>query len=273
MQSGGAVRAFICEEATTSHMDELEARIDALERAVTDGDHDLSELATEGETRERLAAVEREVGDLVDRVAELEAATQALRGYVGNVRAVNRETEQRAEAALAKAESVESAIVGDRSGRDRPDSEGERSARSGDQTGVEENGRSSGAQSTPEAAGQQADPTRERGRPANTGRRSTATGSSGDSHDHPGRCAACGQPTENGAGNNRRGFEESNRTPTGGTGVGDATTGEAGDTSASETGVGKTGERSAGDPLDGVFEADEPESGDNGAFDRIREML
>lgn len=258
-------------------MDELEARIDALERAVTDGDHDLSELATEGETQERLAAVETEVGDLVDRVAELEAATQALRGYVGNVRAVNRETEQRAEAALAKAESVESAIVGDRSGgrpgRDRPDSEGERSARSGDQAGVEENGRSSGAQSTPESAGQQADPTRERGRSANTGRRSTATGSSRDSHDHPGRCAACGQPTENGAGNNRRGFEESNRTPTGGTGVGDAATGEAGDTSTGETGVGKTGVRRAGDPLDGVFEADEPESGDNGAFDRIREML
>lgn len=92
-------------------MDELEARIEALERAVTDGDRDLSELAAEGETRERLAALEDELDDLADRVAELEAATQALRGYVGNVRAVNTEIEQRADAALAKAESLESAVV------------------------------------------------------------------------------------------------------------------------------------------------------------------
>lgn len=94
-------------------MDELEARIEALERAVTDGDHDLSELATAGETGERLAAVETELSELADRVAELEAATQALRGYAGNVRAVNRDVEKRADAALAKAESIESALVGD----------------------------------------------------------------------------------------------------------------------------------------------------------------
>lgn len=97
-------------------MDELEARIETLERAVTDGDHDLSELATESETRERVAALETEVGELADQVSELEAATQALRGYVGNVRAVNRDIEQRADAALAKAESVESAL--DETGQD-----------------------------------------------------------------------------------------------------------------------------------------------------------
>lgn len=96
-------------------MDELEARIEALERAVTDGDRDLSELATEGETRERLAALEGDLDDLADRVAELEAATQALRGYVGNVRAVNSEVEQRADAALAKVESLESELATQRS--------------------------------------------------------------------------------------------------------------------------------------------------------------
>ena len=100
-------------------MDELEARIETLERAVTDGDHDLSELATESETRERVAALETEVGELADRVSELEAATQALRGYVGNVRAVNRDIEQRADTALAKAESVESALV-DETDQDDP---------------------------------------------------------------------------------------------------------------------------------------------------------
>jgi hypothetical protein len=51
-------------------------------------------------------------------VSELEAATQALRGYVGNVRAVNRDIEQRADTALAKAESVESAL--DETGQDDP---------------------------------------------------------------------------------------------------------------------------------------------------------
>lgn len=102
-------------------MDELEARIEALERAVTEGEHDLSELATAGETRERVAAVEADVDDLADRVAQLEAATQALRGYVGNVRAVNNDIERRADAALAKAESLESALVGEPSRNGPPD--------------------------------------------------------------------------------------------------------------------------------------------------------
>lgn len=109
----GSVRRFKCEGGTSPHMDQLEARIEALERAVTEGDHDLSELAAEGEAQERLATVEAELGDLTERVAELEAATQALRGYVGNVRAVNRDIEQRADVALAKVESLESAFAAD----------------------------------------------------------------------------------------------------------------------------------------------------------------
>lgn len=86
--------------------DTVEERLAAVERAVTDGDHDLADLATAAETGERLADLDAEVEDLDERVAELEAATQALRGYVGNVRAVNQDVEERADLALEKAEAA-----------------------------------------------------------------------------------------------------------------------------------------------------------------------
>ena len=89
-------------------MDEtLEARLETLERAITDGEHDLAALAEAGEISARLDGVESDQADLTDRVAELEAATQALRGYVGNIRSVNCEVEDRAELALSKVERLE----------------------------------------------------------------------------------------------------------------------------------------------------------------------
>lgn len=78
--------------------DPLEERLAAVERAVDDGD--TAATAAADRLRDRVAAVE-------DDVAELEAAVQAVRGYVGGVRHVNDEVEQRADAALAKAEAVE----------------------------------------------------------------------------------------------------------------------------------------------------------------------
>ncbi|MEF8821708.1 MAG: hypothetical protein V5A52_05475 [Halovenus sp.] len=90
--------------------DALRERVDALERAVTDGDCDLTALTDEAEAVERLETVEMQLDELEDRVAELEAATQALRGYAGNIRSVNRDVEQRADAALAKAREVEDAL-------------------------------------------------------------------------------------------------------------------------------------------------------------------
>ena len=86
--------------------DQLEERVTALERAVTDGEGDAAALAEAAVTAERLEALETTVEDLEDRVAELEAATQALRGYVGNVRAVNREVEERADLALSRVEGL-----------------------------------------------------------------------------------------------------------------------------------------------------------------------
>lgn len=64
--------------------------------------------------------LERRVADLEATVEELEAGVQAVRGYAGNVRAVNRDVERRASAALAKAEALETAVgsaSGDTAGR------------------------------------------------------------------------------------------------------------------------------------------------------------
>lgn len=87
--------------------DALTERVEALERAVTDGEHDLSALTTEADALERLDRLEDRYDGLDERTAELEAATQALRGYVGNLRAVNEEVQNRADVALAKATALE----------------------------------------------------------------------------------------------------------------------------------------------------------------------
>jgi hypothetical protein len=70
--------------------DSLEARLAAVERALTDEASTISPPATE----DRL-------DDLEDRIRELEAATQALRGYVGDVRVRDDRTEHRTDPALA----------------------------------------------------------------------------------------------------------------------------------------------------------------------------
>jgi len=103
----------------------LEKRIAALERAITEDEGERVALADGAATAERVEALEARLDDLTDRVAELEAATQALRGYVGNVRSVNREVEQRADAALAKAESLE-AQQGQRVGKGEQAQQGQR---------------------------------------------------------------------------------------------------------------------------------------------------
>lgn len=87
-------------------MDDLRERVAAVERALTDGDGDLSALAEGAARAERVADLEATVADLREDVTELEAATQALRGYVGNVRSVNEDVEQRAETAVAAVENV-----------------------------------------------------------------------------------------------------------------------------------------------------------------------
>jgi hypothetical protein len=98
-------------------MDETtEERLAALERALTDGDHDLEALAEAGDIAARVEQLEADRATQEERIAELEAATQALRGYVGNVRAVNEDVRQQADRALELAERTGGDGAGERTG-------------------------------------------------------------------------------------------------------------------------------------------------------------
>lgn len=91
---------------------DLAERLDAVERALTDDETDLDAVRDAAERDAAVDRLETRVDDLETTVEELEAAVEAVRGYAGNVRAVNREVERRASAALAKAETVERAVQG-----------------------------------------------------------------------------------------------------------------------------------------------------------------
>lgn len=91
---------------TSGADDRTESRLRAVERAVTGGDARPADVAAGAEATAERERLESRIDDLEERVAELEAATQAVRGYVGSVRAVNREIERRADLALARATSA-----------------------------------------------------------------------------------------------------------------------------------------------------------------------
>jgi hypothetical protein len=98
----------------------LDERLRAVERALTDDDSDLTDLRDAAELTREIETLAGRFDDAEERLDELDAATQALRGYVGNVRAVNESVERRADAALAKAESVETKLD-----EPRPESRGD----------------------------------------------------------------------------------------------------------------------------------------------------
>ncbi len=200
--------------------EDLETRIDALERAITDGDGDFAEIRVAAETGAQLDRLETDLEELQDRVCELEAATQALRGYVGNVRAVNEDVESRADAALAKAETIEAALSApgsdDDSGtgspddsappdrrRTRPPETGGTTADTAqtDGTRLQGDGGDSGREGTGHRSStapggcdrQSAGSTGADGRPTET---SVGDGGDPPRHDAPTnrRCESCGQP-------------------------------------------------------------------------------
>ncbi|WP_338741716.1 DUF7310 family coiled-coil domain-containing protein [Haloplanus salilacus] len=86
--------------------DRLDDRIDAVERAISDG-HAVDGLPDTARMEQRLDDIETNVEELDDRLADLEAAVQALRGFAGGVRAVDEEVERRANAAVARVERLE----------------------------------------------------------------------------------------------------------------------------------------------------------------------
>ena len=110
--------------------DRIEARLSAVERAVTGSDARPADAAAEAEATAERERLESRLDDLEERVAELEAATQAIRGYAGAVRAVNSEVERRADLALARATEA-----GRESGRDGGSDAPDRDARGGDDPG------------------------------------------------------------------------------------------------------------------------------------------
>lgn len=98
-------------------LDTLDERLRAIERALTDDDRDLTDLRDAAELTREVESLRERLDRAEDRLDELDAATQALRGYVGSVRAVNETVERRADAALAKAEALEANRAGDSKNR------------------------------------------------------------------------------------------------------------------------------------------------------------
>ncbi|WP_411965618.1 hypothetical protein [Haloferax sp. YSMS24] len=98
-------------DSTPDRTDELVSRLAAVERTLTGTDTDVSALEDVAALEARISDLESTVETIADRLDEVDAATQAMRGYVGGVRTVNEDVERRANAALAKAESLEDALV------------------------------------------------------------------------------------------------------------------------------------------------------------------
>ena len=100
----GVARGTADADATRETADaEIEARLRAVERAVTGSETRPADVAAGAEATAERERLESRLDDLKARVAELESATQAIRGYAGAIRAVNREVERRADLALARA--------------------------------------------------------------------------------------------------------------------------------------------------------------------------
>jgi ABC-type transporter Mla subunit MlaD len=96
--------------------DDLARRLAAVERAVTGGETDLSEVADAADVTARLDAVEERLDTIETRLDDLDGTTQALRGYLGSVDGVAEDVERRADLALSKAEAVEEAVFTDDGG-------------------------------------------------------------------------------------------------------------------------------------------------------------
>ncbi|QSG03756.1 DUF7310 family coiled-coil domain-containing protein [Natranaeroarchaeum sulfidigenes] len=81
-------------------LDTVDERLRAVERAISDGDADNVVLADpDGELTERIETLE-------GNVAELDAAVQAIRGYVGHIRSLDESVEQEADSALAAVDDL-----------------------------------------------------------------------------------------------------------------------------------------------------------------------
>lgn len=152
-------------------IDEVDERLRAVERTLTDDGQDGAVPADTANLAARLDTVEERVEHLTEQVDELAASTQAVRGYVGNVRSVNEEIERRADAALATVEALE----------ERLDERGKAQAQA-------RHNETSGERPDGGAAAEQ--PTDERGVAGRTARRVMDDAAARADHDAPGEPAS-----------------------------------------------------------------------------------
>lgn len=90
-----------------SDIERLDQRLTAVERVLVDGDFALDELSDLAEVVERLEHLESRVEEHERRLGVLQGKTQSIEGFVGNVRSVNEDVEQQANAAIAAVDRVE----------------------------------------------------------------------------------------------------------------------------------------------------------------------
>lgn len=86
--------------------DQLRERLAAVERALTDDDATPTEFPEAVAEADDLADLREEFDALRDEVAELQAATQALRGFVGNAVPETSDAAERADRALRRVDEL-----------------------------------------------------------------------------------------------------------------------------------------------------------------------
>ncbi|MFB6135116.1 MAG: hypothetical protein ABEJ55_09020 [Halanaeroarchaeum sp.] len=87
----------------------LAERLRAVERAVTEADVPVDDLQDEAEMTRRIEDLEERIGDQARRLDDLDAAVDAVRGYVGHINHVNRDVERTANAAVAAVDRLQAA--------------------------------------------------------------------------------------------------------------------------------------------------------------------
>lgn len=89
----------------------LARRLAAVERTLVEGERGPVDLPDAAAVADDIDRLESRFDDLERRIAELEGATQALRGYVGNVRSVEEAVERRADVAVATVDRLDDRVA------------------------------------------------------------------------------------------------------------------------------------------------------------------
>lgn len=90
-----------------STRDSLDDRLRAVERALTNADQSVADVEDVATLTRQVETLTTQLETVEQRLDRLDAAVQAVRGYVGQQKAVNDDVERRADAALAAIDRVE----------------------------------------------------------------------------------------------------------------------------------------------------------------------